>query len=98
MSTGDRTILGRITKRGKRYLRMLFMQAARVVLIRPRSWIKHSFEPWPVFGAVDLGVANDRQRARCEQAAQIAITTLGDVTELLLATARVLLGHQPDPG
>ena len=26
-------------------------------------------EPWPVFGAVDLGVANDRQRARCEQTA-----------------------------
>ena len=29
MSTGDRTILGRITKRGNRYLRMLFMQGAR---------------------------------------------------------------------
>ena len=26
MSTGDRTILGRITKRGNRYLRMLFVQ------------------------------------------------------------------------
>jgi transposase len=34
MSTGDRTNLGRITKRGNRYLRMLFMQAARVVLLR----------------------------------------------------------------
>ena len=33
ISTGDRTILGRITKRGNRYLRMLFLQAARVVLI-----------------------------------------------------------------
>ena len=29
MSTGDRTILGRITKRGNRYLRTLFMQGAR---------------------------------------------------------------------
>jgi transposase len=29
MSTGDRTILGRISKRGNGYLRMLFMQAAR---------------------------------------------------------------------
>ena len=29
MSTGDRTILGRITKRGNRYLRMLFVQGAR---------------------------------------------------------------------
>jgi transposase len=46
MSTGDRTILGRITKRGNRYLRMLFMQAARVVLLWPRNWMKHSFGPW----------------------------------------------------
>jgi transposase len=29
MATGDRTILGRISKRGNGYLRMLFMQAAR---------------------------------------------------------------------
>ena len=43
MSTGDRTILGRITKRGNGYLRMLFMQAARVILLRPASWPKHSF-------------------------------------------------------
>ena len=33
MSTGDRTILGRISKRGNGYLRMLFMQAARVILL-----------------------------------------------------------------
>jgi transposase len=46
MSTGDRTILGRITKRGNRYLRMLFMQAARVVLLWPKNWMKHSFGPW----------------------------------------------------
>jgi transposase len=46
LSTGDRTILGRITKRGNRYLRMLFMQAARVVLLRPANWMKHSFGPW----------------------------------------------------
>jgi transposase len=31
MSTGDRTILGRISKRGNRYPRMLFMQGARKV-------------------------------------------------------------------
>jgi transposase len=46
ISTGDRTILGRITKRGNRYLRMLFLQAARVVLLRPRNWMQHSFGPW----------------------------------------------------
>ena len=43
MSTGDRTILGRITKRGNRYLRMLFVQGARAILLRPKSWAKHSF-------------------------------------------------------
>ena len=46
ISTGDRTILGRITKRGNRYLRMLFLQAARVVLLRPKNWMQHSFGPW----------------------------------------------------
>jgi transposase len=46
MSTGDRTILGHISKRGNRYLRMLFMQGARVILLRPANWPKHSFGPW----------------------------------------------------
>jgi transposase len=46
MSTGDRTILGRISKRGNRYLRTMFMQGARVILLRPRNWAKHSFGPW----------------------------------------------------
>ncbi len=38
ISTGDRTILGKISKRGNRYLRVLFVQAAWVVLIKPKSW------------------------------------------------------------
>jgi transposase len=46
ISTGDRTILGRITKRGNRYLRILFLQAARVVLLRPRNWMKHVTTCW----------------------------------------------------
>ena len=37
ISTGDRTILGKISKRGNRYLRVLFVQAAWVVLIKPSS-------------------------------------------------------------
>jgi len=41
MSTGDRTILGKISKRGNRYLRVLFVQAAWVVLIKPKSWERH---------------------------------------------------------
>jgi transposase len=46
MSTGDRTILGHISKRGNRYLRMLFIQAARVILVRPANWPKHGFGAW----------------------------------------------------
>jgi transposase len=46
MSTGDRTILGRISKRGNRYLRMLFMQGARVILLRPANCARHSYGPW----------------------------------------------------
>jgi transposase len=42
MSTGDRTILGRISKRGNRYLRTMIMQGARVILLRPANWAKHS--------------------------------------------------------
>lgn len=42
-STGGSTVLGRITKRGSRYLRMLFVQAARVIMMRPKNWPKFSF-------------------------------------------------------
>jgi transposase len=38
-ATGGRPILGRISKRGNRYLRQLFVQAARVVLLRPQNWM-----------------------------------------------------------
>jgi transposase len=46
ISTGDRTILGKISKRGNRYLRVLFVQAAWVVLIRPKSWKRHGLKAW----------------------------------------------------
>jgi transposase len=46
MSTGGRTVLGPISKRGNRYLRMLFVQAARAVLLQPRSWEKHGLKSW----------------------------------------------------
>src|SRR5947207_722276 len=46
MSTGDRTILGKISKRGNRYLRVLFVQAAWVVLIKPMSWDRHGLKHW----------------------------------------------------
>ena len=46
LSTGDRTILGGISKRGNRYLRTLFIQGARAVLLRRDSWARHGFGPW----------------------------------------------------
>jgi transposase len=46
ISTGDRTILGKISKRGNRYLRVLFVQAAWVVLIKPQIWERHGLRFW----------------------------------------------------
>jgi transposase len=46
ISTGDRTILGKISKRGNKYLRTLFVQAARVVLLRPATWERHGLQHW----------------------------------------------------
>ena len=45
-SPEDRTVLGRISKRGNTYLRTLFVRGARVILLRPENWSKHSFGPW----------------------------------------------------
>ena len=45
-STGGKPILGRISKRGCRYLRTLFIQAAHIILMRPHNWEKFSFGPW----------------------------------------------------
>jgi len=45
-STGGRPILGRISKRGSKYLRTLFIQAAHVILMRPQNWPKFSFGAW----------------------------------------------------
>ena len=46
ISTGDRTILGKISKRGNPYLRVLYCQAARVVLLRPQTWERHGLKSW----------------------------------------------------
>ncbi len=55
-------------------------------------------EPRAVFGAVDLGIADDSERPSHEQAAQIAVTLFADAAEPVLAPARVLLRNEPDPG
>jgi transposase len=46
ISTGDRTILGGISRRGNSYLRTLFIQGARSVLQRSEGWEKKSFGRW----------------------------------------------------
>jgi transposase len=48
ISTGDRTILGSISKRGNRYLRTLFVQAAWVVLVKlgPKHWERYGLKSW----------------------------------------------------
>src|SRR6202022_2514906 len=46
-STGDRTILGKISKRGNKYLRTLFVQAAHVVLERRPSAAMRVCGPGP---------------------------------------------------
>ena len=46
LSTGDRTILGSISKRGNKYLRKLFVQAAWVVLVKPQSWERYGLKSW----------------------------------------------------
>ena len=48
ISTGDRTILGKISKRGNRYLRVLFVQAAWVVLVKvkPIRWEGYGLRHW----------------------------------------------------
>ena len=48
LSTGDRTILGSISKRGNRYLRVLFVQAAWVVLVKlgPEKWERYGLKSW----------------------------------------------------
>jgi transposase len=46
ISTGDRTILGKIYRRGNRYLRALFVQAAWVVLVRVTGWERYGLKSW----------------------------------------------------
>src|SRR4051812_4567279 len=45
-STGGRSVLGRISKRGSKYLRTLLIQAAKVLLMRPHNWPRYSFGVW----------------------------------------------------
>lgn len=46
LSTGDRTVLGGLSKRGNKYVRTLFIIGARAVLAKPRSWAKFGLDGW----------------------------------------------------
>jgi transposase len=67
ISTGDRTILGKISRRGNRYLRVLFVQAAWVVLIKPKIWERHGLKSW--IEAAKKATAPQRARDRVGQQA-----------------------------
>jgi transposase len=77
MSTGDRTILGRITKHGNTYLRTLFILGARSVLLHPASWPKHGFGPWLSNAAQRLH-RNILVTALANKLARIAWTVLAE--------------------
>lgn len=46
ISTGDRTILGGLSKRGNRYLRTLLVGGAQALLRDPARWQNHGFGRW----------------------------------------------------
>lgn len=74
-STGGRTILGRITKRGSRYLRMLLVQAARIIMMRPHLWPNFSFGNW-LAAAVTRMPGNKAAIALANKLARIAWSIL----------------------
>ena len=61
--------------RGNRYLRMLFIQGARAVLLHPTSWAKHSFGSWLTAAARRLH-CNVLTVALANKLARIALTVL----------------------
>jgi len=76
-STGGRPILGRISKRGSKYLRTLFIQAAHVILMRPNNWQKFSFGPWLEQAATRLH-RNKLATALANKLARIAWSVLAN--------------------
>jgi transposase len=76
-STGGKPILGRISKRGSKYLRTLFIQAAHVILMRPNNWEKFSFGPWLTEAATRLH-RNKLATALANKLARIAWSVLAN--------------------
>lgn len=90
-STGGRTILGRITKRGSRYLRMLLVQAAKVILMRPHNWPKFSFGEW-LNAAADRMHRNKLAVALANKLARIAWSVLRHGKAFDAQTDEVMVG------
>src|ERR1017187_5070634 len=71
MSTGDRTILGKISKQGNRYLRVLFVQAAWVVLVKPKTWERHGLKSWIEAAKKRMHHNRSDRLGRSQQGAQL---------------------------
>lgn len=84
-STGGRTMLGRISKRGSRYLRTLFVQAANVLLMRPQNWEKFSFGEW---------LTNAAQRMHRNKLAAALANKLARITWSVLSTGKAFDTHR----
>ena len=75
-STGDRTKLGRISKRGNKYLRTLFVQAAHVVLERRPAAAMRALWPWIAQASKRLAHRNRLAIALANKLARIAWAVL----------------------
>ena len=86
ISTGDRTILGKISKRGNRYLRTLFVQAAWVILVKPQSWERYGLQHW-IAGAQKRLHHNVLAIALANKIARIAWAVLAKGRDFEITTA-----------
>ena len=75
-STGDRTKLGRISKRGNKYLRTLFVQAAHVVLERRPAAAMRALWHWIAQASKRLAYRNLLAIALANKLARIAWAVL----------------------
>jgi transposase len=75
-STGDRTKLGKISKRGNKYLRTLFVQAAHVVLVRRPAAAERGLWPWIEAASKRLAHRNLLAIALANKLARIAWAVL----------------------
>ena len=93
ISTGDRTILGGISRRGNRYLRTLFIQGARSVLQRSDGWEKKSFGRWLIAASKRLH-KNVLAAALANKLARIAWAVLYNAREHDTALVTVVTAKQ----